>query len=126
MPDMMASAAAWFEQQRTRHLVVGVRYHRPGDSHGIACRATLGIGKWEAIDQTGQVVRIETRDFIVADAELGHVPTRGDTIVVEENGIERTYKVIVPDGSKQAWRWVDRNQAVRRIHTLEAERYPGA
>lgn len=126
MQDMLAKASGWLEEQRTKHLAVLVSYFVAGTTHPIACRATPMVGRWEAMDSTGQIVRIETRDFVIADAELGHVPVRGDTIVVTEGGTEKTYRVSVPDGSKQCWRWVDRNQNVRRIHTLETEQYPRA
>lgn len=126
MQDMLAKASAWFEQQRTQHLAAMVAYYRAGVSHPVNCRATPLVGRWDAINATGQMVRIETRDFVIADAELGFVPARGDTIVVTEGGTEKTYKVIQPDGSMQCWRWVDRNQNVRRIHTLELEQYPRA
>lgn len=126
MQDMLAKASAWMEEQRTKHLSVWVDFFPTGVVHAVKCRATPLVGRWDGIDSTGQVVRIETRDFLIADAELGRVPARGDTIVVTEGGIERTYKVSIPDGSRQAWRWVDRNQNVRRIHTLEVEQYQKA
>ena len=126
MQDMLAKASGWLEQQRTKHLAVMVAYYRAGATHPVHVRATPLVGRWDAINSTGQMVRIETRDFVIADAELGFVPVRGDTVMVTEGGIERTYRVIQPDGSMQCWRWVDRNQNVRRIHTLEAEQYPRA
>lgn len=126
MQDMLAKASAWFEQQRTEHLAVLVSYYRAGASHPVSCRATPLVGRWDAIDAAGQMVRIETRDFVIADAELGFVPARGDMVVTTEGGTERTYRVIQPDGQKQCWQWVDRNQNVRRIHTLESEQYPRA
>ncbi len=122
MQDMLAKASAWFEQQRTQHLAAMVAYYRAGSSHPVNCRATLMVGRWDAINATGQMVRIETRDFIIGFADYAADPVRGDRIVVEEAGIERTYEVVIPAGSQQAWRWVDRNQGVRRIHTLEIEK----
>jgi hypothetical protein len=120
--DMLANAGSWFERQRREHLAVLVGYLPVGASRPVTCRATPTIGRWEGIDSTGQMVRIETRDFIVGFADYAADPVRGDRIVVEEAGIERTYEVVIPAGSQQAWRWVDRNQGVRRIHTLEIEK----
>lgn len=126
MQDMLAKAGGWFEQQRREHLSAAVAYFPVGASHPVTCRATPTIGRWEGIDATGQVVRIETRDFIIGFADYAPDPVRGDRIVVVENGVERTYQVIVPQGMQQAWKWVDRNQGVRRIHTVETEKYPRA
>ncbi len=122
MQDMLANAGSWFERQRREHLAVLVGYLPVGASHPVTCRATPTIGRWEGIDAAGQMVRIETRDFVIGHADYAADPVRGDRIVVEEAGIERTYEVVIPAGSQQAWRWVDRNQGVRRIHTLEIEK----
>ena len=122
MQDMLANAGSWFERQRREPLAVLVGYLPVGASRPVTCRATPTIGRWEGIDSTGQMVRIETRDFIIGFADYAADPVRGDRIVVEEAGIERTYEVVIPAGSQQAWRWVDRNQGVRRIHTLEIEK----
>lgn len=120
---MLAKAAGWFEAQRREHLAVEVDYTPAGSLHSIRCRATPVIGRWEGVDAAGQMVRIETRDFIIAVADMPEEPKRGDRIVFAENGVERVYSVTVPDGSRQAWRWVDRNQDVRRIHAQQVERY---
>jgi hypothetical protein len=113
----MAKAEAWFEEQRREHLAVEVEY-RP--SVGIArfCRATLVTGRWEAVDKAGNLVRMETRDFFIHRDELPQDPKRGDRIVVDENGAEKTYEVSIPDGSRNAWRWADRSEKIRRIHTM--------
>lgn len=126
MQDMLAKAGGWFEQQRRAHLSVTVQYLPVGSSRPIGCVATPTIGRWDGIDATGQVVRIETRDFVIGFADYAPDPVRGDRIVMTENGAERTYEVVVPQGMKQAWRWVDRNQGIRRIHTLEIDKYPRA
>lgn len=123
MADMMASAAKWFEQQRKRHLTIPVQYRVGGSSHPIVCQATLAVGRWDAVNTAGQVVRTETRDFVIANDELHVTPQRGDTITVVEENVETVCKVMVPDGQDQAWRWSDRSQAARRIHTQEVARY---
>jgi len=123
MADIMATAAAWFEQQRQQHLTVPIEYRIAGTGHPIPCRATVVIGRWESVNAAGQVVRMETRDFIVADNELHHTPARGDTITFREGPVEALCKVVIPDGNDQAWRWSDRSHTVRRIHTMETARY---
>lgn len=123
MADLMATGAAWFEQQRQQHLTVPVEYRIAGTGQPIPCRATVVIGKWESVNSAGQVVRMETRDFIIADNELHHTPARGDTITFIEGPVEALCKVVIPDGNDQAWRWSDRSHTVRRIHTMETARY---
>lgn len=119
----MAKAAAWFEDQRRQHLSMTVRYYQAGFSHPITCSATLVVGKWDAISQAGQVVRVETRDFLISSDDLPDEPKRGDTIVLVEGGSETTYRVIVPEGGQKEWRWTDRSNRLRRIHTMETERH---
>lgn len=123
MADLMATGAAWFEQQRQQYLTVPVEYRIAGTGHPISCRATVVIGRWESVNSAGQVVRMETRDFIIADNELHHTPVRGDTITLREGPVEAVCKVVIPDGNEQAWRWSDRSHTIKRIHTMETVRY---
>lgn len=123
MPDMIAAGSAWFEGQRRAFLTVPVDYRVAGSGHPIPCGATIAVGRWEAMTTAGQIVRMETRDFIIADSELRHMPAKGDTITLTESGIESVYRVVVPDGQEQAWRWADRSHTAKRIHTLEHARY---
>jgi hypothetical protein len=83
MPDLLAQAAAWLEQQRTKHLTTTVTYVR--NDVQITVPATIGRTKYEADD--GQVVCIEftDRDYLILTADLvlgGQVsePQRGDLI----------------------------------------------
>lgn len=126
MADMMAAGAAWFEDQRKRHLTVAVEYRVGGSSNPIPCQATIAVGRWEHINTAGQVVRMETRDFIIANDELLVTPQRGDTITLVEGGVESVCRVVIPDGGDQAWRWADRLHVSRRIHTQEHARYENA
>lgn len=64
------------------------------------------------------MVRIETRDFLIHVDDLQQDPARGDRVVVAENGNQTTYEVCVPSGSQNAWRWADRSETLRRIHTM--------
>lgn len=117
MQDMLALGEAWFENQRREHLAVTVNY-QPQVGLARNCRATLITGRWESVDTAGNVVRLETRDFFIQRDELPQDPVRGDLVVMTENGSERTYKVSIPDGARQAWRWSDRSERIRRIHTM--------
>jgi len=114
--DVIASAATWFEQQRREHLAATVEY-RPSVGLTRSCRATLVVGRWEAISKDGQVVRLETKDFLIHRDELAQDPKRGDRIAVTENGSEKVYEVSIPAGADYPWRWSDRKETLRRIHT---------
>jgi hypothetical protein len=123
---MIADGSKWLESQRRRYLSVPVQYRVGGQGHPIACQATLAVGRWEAMNAAGQIVRMETRDFVISKDELHVTPKRGDTLTLIEGGVEAICTVVIPEGSEQAWRWADRSQAARRIHTQETARYENA
>lgn len=111
MGDLLASGAAWLEQQRTKHLTSNVMYVR-GDVQ-VAVPATIGRTKYEADD--GHVVRVEftDRDFLIlaADLVLAGQPTepqRGD-LIREGN---REFEVL-------DWRYSDPYRVTWRITTTE-------
>lgn len=117
MQDLLAIGEAWFESQRREHLAVTVNY-QPTVGLARDCRATLITGRWESVDTAGNIVRMETRDFFIHRDELPQDPQRGDRVVMTENGSQRTYQVTIIPGEKQAWRWSDRSERIRRIHTM--------
>lgn len=109
MGDLLATGAAWLEQQRTRHLTTTVTYVR-GEIE-LAVPATIGRTKYEADD--GHVVRIEftDRDFLILAAHLvldgqPAEPQRGD-LICEGN---REFEVL-------DWRYSDPYRLTLRITT---------
>ncbi len=116
MQDVLAKAETWFEGQRREHLAVLVEY-RPKVGLARQCKATLIVGRWEALTKDGAVTRIETRDFLIHRDELTQDPKRGDRIAVDEQGSEKLYEVAIPAGADNPWRWSDRSEKLRRIHT---------
>lgn len=120
MQDVLAAAATWFESQRREHLSVTVNY-RPLAGLARDCKATLIVGRWEALTKDGQVTRLETRDFLIHRDELPQPPKRGDKIALTENGHERLYEVSIPTGADNPWRWSDRLETLRRIHTQSVQ-----
>jgi hypothetical protein len=112
MQDLISLGEAWFEQQRKAHLSTTVTY-APGGGIPVSCTATVAIGRWEAVDAAGQLVRMETRDFFIGTDDLPADPLKGDTIT--EGG--KNYEVVTVDGSRNPWRWANRSQTLRRIHT---------
>jgi hypothetical protein len=111
--DLIAQGEAWFEAQRRAHASVEVEY-QPVVGLPRQCMATLIVGRWDTIDNSGAVVRHETKDFFVSVSDLQQDPARGDRIVVGG----QTYTVTIPQGSSQTWRWANRSQSLRRIHTM--------
>lgn len=124
MQDMIAAGEAWFEQKRRDHLSVFVEYLPTGSLLSRTCHATLVIGRWQAVDAAGQMIRSETRDFFIHRDELPADPKRGDKITVVENGASQVYQVSIPDGGQAPWQWADRSQKVRRIHTMAITHTP--
>jgi hypothetical protein len=124
MQDMIAAGEAWFEQKRRDHLSVFVEYLPAGSLLSRTCHATLVIGRWQAVDAAGQMIRSETRDFFIHRDELPADPKRGDKVTVTENGASQVYEVSIPEGSQFCWQWADRSQKVRRIHTMATTHTP--
>ena len=54
------------------------------------------------------------REIVLDTETTGLDPKRGDRIVLESG---QEYEVAVPDGARNAWRWSDRSETLRRIHT---------
>ncbi len=90
-------------------------------------QATVGRTVFEALVSGGVVERIESRDFIIASAELASLglPLRGDRVIEEGDGLRHTHEVLSP-GRERHWRWSDPHRRVLRIHTkhLQTETIP--
>lgn len=122
--DLIAAGESWFEDQRRNFLSVNVTYSARDALLPRTVQATLVTGRWEAVDQSGQIVRVETRDFFVSASDLPAEPKRGDTITVEDATGTHVYEVTIPGNEKHPWRWCDRSQRLRRIHTMRVEDRP--
>ena len=125
MQDMIAIGETWFRSQRREHLATEVSY-QPTVGPARTVLATVVVGRWESVDAAGQIMRTETRDFLVDTTDLAQDPKRGDKLVYGG----ATYEVTIPPGAEHHWRWSDRNQTLRRIHTMvtqgSASRIPRA
>jgi hypothetical protein len=113
MQDMIAIGETWFRSQRREHLATEVSY-QPTVGPARTVLATIVVGRWESVDAAGQIMRTETRDFLVDTTDLAQDPRRGDKLVYGG----ATYEVTIPPGAEHHWRWSDRNQTLRRIHTM--------
>jgi len=119
MADLLANAATWLAQQRTKHLSQPVLYRRNPDS--VAVSATIGKTEFEIDDEFGVVQRIESRDFLMLTEDLilagnASLPQRGD--IIEETVWTETllYEVTAP-GKEPCWRYSDLYRQTLRIHT---------
>jgi hypothetical protein len=121
MQDLIAAGVTWFEQQRREHLAVTVEYLPLGAASAVSVRATIGGSRFESVDSAGQVMRFETRDFLISVEDYATAPVRGDQITETQGGVERAYEVMIPGGGQNPWIWADRSQRVRRIHTTLVE-----
>ena len=118
MQDLIANGVTWFEQQRKLHMAVNVEYRALGSQNMTVVPATIGGSRFESVDGAGQIIRHETRDFLIGVADWAAAPVRGDRITETDiGGVKRVYEVALPAGAGNPWQWGDRSQRVRRIHT---------
>jgi len=111
--DLLKSASEWLNEQRRECLSVIITY-KPKGGGSFEIPATLGRTLFRTENQYGSTIRIESRDFLVAAADLPDDPERGDTIIY--NGCR--YEVLAPN-AEPVWRWSGAYHSTRRIHTKE-------
>lgn len=117
MQDLIAAGGAWFDAMRRQHLSVSVAYTRAGSMVPITVPATVGMSRWDSVDASGQLVRYETRDYLIGVDDLPAAPARGDRIAeTDYTGKTSRYEVTAVGGNNP-WQWADRGQRIRRIHT---------
>ena len=119
MVDMLEQAAAWLGDRRKRFLSRTVSYGR-GDST-VQVAATVGQTTFEVQDAYGAVEKWESRDFLIAAADLVLddalvEPQRGDRIT---DG-QKVYEVLAP-GKEDVYRPSDPYGVTLRIHTKQVE-----
>ena len=111
--NLLESASEWLNEQRRDCLSVTITY-KPKGGGSFEIPATLGRTLFRTENQYGSTIRIESRDFLVAAADLSDDPERGDTILY--NGMR--YEVLAPN-AEPVWRWSGAYHSTRRIHTKE-------
>ena len=112
MQDMIGRGAAWFRQQAREHLSVTVQYRAIGSLVPRDIPAMITTGRHDTLDQTGQLIRIESRDFFIHTDDYATPPKKGDRIYAES----AIYEVFAPTGTN-SWVWADRQQKIRKVHT---------
>lgn len=119
MPDMLAQGAAWLAGQLKSAAGRTVTYVRGNSAVDVV--ATLGNSAFESSNQGGVLERWESRDFLIADADLPFgEPLHGDRIVETTDGVSVTYEVRTPRGVP-LWHYADGFRIVVRVHTTQAD-----
>lgn len=117
--DLLERASSWLETQRQRHLSRAVRYQRGNQC--VEVPASVGKSLFELDDGAGGVLRIESRDYLVAAADLqfaGHVvvPQAGDRILDQVGEQQLVCEVTVPD-RRPVYSYTDGYRRTLRVHT---------
>jgi len=115
MPDLIAQGAEWLTGQRRDHMSREVVY-AIGASTTVVL-ASIARTEFEVTDGGGAIQRHESRDFIIAAADMPAEPARGHRIVETIGSRECVYEVMAPVQSEPAWRWADAARTSYRIHT---------
>jgi hypothetical protein len=119
VPDILADGASWLAGQLKAVASRPVVFVR-GNS-AIEVSATIGASSFQAADQNGLIDQWESRDFIIATADLPFGdPQRGDKVVETIDGIAITYEVSTPRGLP-LWRYGDAFRMTVRVHTVQSE-----
>ena len=121
MADLLEQASAWLDRMRARHMAQPVTYCRGEES--VEVQATLGRTVFEIADAYGVVEQSESRDFLIAAADLvlGEavtLPQRGDRIRETQDGRVFVYEVMAP-GKEPHYRFSDVYRRTLRIHTRQ-------
>ena len=90
----------------------------------VEVQALEGRSGFEAVDESGTVVYVESRDWLIAAADLVFSgatvqPLAGDTITVARPDGKRHVYQVMPVGSESHVRPSDNDGATLRIHTKE-------
>ena len=122
MADLLEHAAGWLDGMRAQHLSRTVTYQRSDDSVEVA--ATIGRTVFEIDDGSGAVVQWESRDFLIAAADLVigdrpvTLPQPGDRISETQDGKVYVYEAMAP-GKEPCWRYSDPYRRTLRVHTKQ-------
>jgi len=121
MADLLEQASDWLNGQRVAHLSKPVTYRR-GD-YSLEVAATVGRTVFEIDDGYGAIERFESRDFLIAAAELAvngqpFEPSSGDLIAETVGQATFVYEVLAP-GKEPCWRYSGPYRRTLRIHTKQ-------
>lgn len=120
MADLLKTGTEWLEQKRSAHMAQTVTYQRGSDF--VEVSATVGRTLFQVEREGGIVEQWESRDFIVATADLvlsglTVLPAVGDRILEVGGALQFTYQVLGPNPSEPPFRYSDSYRMALRIHT---------
>lgn len=113
--DLNRTRDEFLESQRHLYLTREVEYARGSDT--VTLYATVGRTIYEETDESGTIIRSESRDYLIraADLELDGTlvePAPGDKIT-EESRVYEVFSI----GSEPCWRWSDSTNSITyRVH----------
>lgn len=114
---LLETATTWLAAQRKAHLAREVTYQRGAES--VTLLAMPGRTRFEQVDQHGILHVLESRDYIVAAADLAlGLPQSGDRIR-EPAGTQTLVYEVLAFGDEPPWRYVDPHRIQVRIHTKQ-------
>ncbi len=115
MADLIANGAAWLAAQRAAHLSRDIGYVTGATT--LTVKASVGRTEFEVVSEGGVMERTESRDFLVATADLPAAPARGDQVRETVGTSVHLFEVMAPVQSMPTWRWADAQRTAYRIHT---------
>ena len=107
---MIQSGIEHMRAMQMQSVASEVVYKRLGGD-ALSVKAVVGRTIFRSTDVDGIWTRVETRDFLVTNSQLGFEPQVGDEIEFLGN----TYEVLAPSG-EPCWRWSDAFHTAYRIH----------
>jgi len=120
--DLLEQASDWLGGMRRTYLSRTATYQRGDDSVEVV--AAVGRTVFEIDDGSGAVVQWESRDFLIAAADLVigdrpvTLPQPGDRISETQDGKVYVYEVMAP-GKEPCWRYSDPYRRTLRVHTKQ-------
>jgi hypothetical protein len=119
MANLLETGASWLADQLKAHASHSVTYIRGTEQ--VAVQATIGKTEFEIDDESGIIIRSQSRDFLIqaADLQLGSVeslPVAGDLIRDTQGSNTFVYEVMAP-GNEPPYRYSDPFRKLLRVHT---------
>lgn len=116
---MLSVGASWLTGQLKAAAGTTITYSRGNTDAEVI--ATIGRSTFEQQNQSGVLERWESRDYLIAAADLPFGdPQRGDHIMEMQGGELVTYEVASPRGVPE-WHYGDAFRSIVRVHAVQTE-----
>jgi len=121
---VLRNGLSWLTAILQQQAAVSVTYRR-GSDETAGITAIVGRTEFEATDDEGGVLRSQSRDYLIAPADLvidgsQTLPNVGDKILETVGSETHLYEVLTL-GVEGHWRWSDPFRTLMRIHTRQVE-----